>query len=55
LAGIGAAAALAGGEGGHLHAPLNEGSLRFGRDAAEVTTTALPCAEARRKGSCFLP
>lgn len=55
LAAVGTAATLAGGEGGHLRAPLNEGSLRFGRDAAEVTTTALPCTEAPRKGRCFLP
>lgn len=27
--------------------PLHEGSLRFGRDAAEVTTTALPRAESQ--------
>lgn len=55
MAGVGTAAARAGGEGGHLRVPLNEGSLRFGRDAAEVTTMALPRAEARRKGQCFLP
>lgn len=51
--GYSTAAALAGGQGGHLPAPLNEGSLLFGRGAGEVTKTVLPGAEARRKGDAF--
>lgn len=55
LADTGAAAALAGRQGGHLCAPLNEGSLHSGGDAAGAATAAVPCAEARRKGPCSVP
>lgn len=51
LAEVGTAAALAGRQGGHLCAPVNEGSLHSGDAAA----AAVARAEARRKGRCSVP